>query len=102
MNLVKICIPEPNNTFLKFNSNLNKIRETSASFKHIENSHGGLKADEGFEDYYSFEITKAYQKVITRWVEEGTFIVNHERDVLNSKNEWHQPKIIRKTIQGLR
>lgn len=83
----------------KFSSKSIKIRETSAFFKHIENSHGGLKADEGFEDYYSFEITKAYQKVITRGVEEGTFIVNHKGEVLNSKNEWRQPKIIRTTIQ---
>ena len=58
-----------------------------------------MKADEGFEDYYSFEITMAYQKVITKRVEEGTFIVNHEGEVLNSKNEWRQPKIIRTTIQ---
>ena len=26
------------------------------------------------------------------------FIINHEGEVLNSKNEWRQPKIIRTTI----
>ena len=82
----------------KFNSKSNKIRETSAFYKHIENSHGGLKVDENFESYFTFEITKAYQKVITRGVEEGTFVVNHQGEVLNSKNEWRQPKIIRTTI----
>ena len=51
------------------------------------NLHGGLKEGECFEDYFTFEITKAYQKAITRGVEEGTFVVNHEGEVLNSKNE---------------
>ena len=36
--------------------------------------------------------------VMTRGAEEGTFIVNHEGDVLNSKIEWRQPKIIWTTI----
>ena len=39
----------------------------------------------------------------TRLVEEGTFISNHEGELLNSKNEWHQAKIVRtttKVIQG--
>jgi hypothetical protein len=26
------------------------------------------------------------------------FIINHEGEILNSKTEWHQPKIIRTTI----
>ena len=41
---------------------------------------------------------KAYQKPFTRCIEEGTFIVNQEGELLNSKNEWHQPKLIRTTI----
>ena len=35
---------------------------------------------------------------MTRNIEEGTFIVNYEGEILNSKNEWHQPKIIRTTV----
>ena len=34
----------------------------------------------------------------SRIVEEGVFIINHEGEILNSKTEWHQPKIIRTTI----
>ena len=82
----------------KFYSKSSKIRESSALLKHIENSHGGLKQGGKFEDFFTFEIVKAYQKVMTRGVEEGTFITNHEGEVLNSKNEWRQPKIIRTTI----
>ena len=36
-------------------------------------------------------------------VEEGTYISNHKGELLNSKNEWHQAKIIRTTtrvVQG--
>ena len=36
-------------------------------------------------------------------VEKGTFISNHKGELLNSKNKWHQAKIIRTTtnvIQG--
>ena len=58
-----------------------------------------MKADEGFEEYYIFEFTKAYRKVVTQGLEEETFIVNQEGEVLNSKKEWRQPKIIRTTIQ---
>ena len=41
---------------------------------------------------------KAYQKVFTRLVDEGTNIAKHAGCVLNSKTEWHQPKIIRNVI----
>ena len=30
-------------------------------------------------------------------VEEGTYIANHQGQILNSKSEWHQPKLIRTT-----
>ena len=44
---------------------------------------------------------KAYQKPLTRNIEEGTFIVNYQGEILDSKNKWHQTKIIRTTvIQG--
>ena len=36
-------------------------------------------------------------------VEEGTYISSHKGELLNSKNEWHQAKIIRTTtrvVQG--
>ena len=82
----------------KFNSKLKHIREGSAFWKHLENTHGGLKQKESFETYFDVQIVKAYTKPITRVIEEGTFIVNSEAELLNSKNEWHQPKIIRTTI----
>ena len=82
----------------KFKSKIQQTREGSAFYKHIENKHGGLKPGEHFEDYFDIEIVKSYRKPLTRTIEEGTFIVNFNGEVLNSKNEWHQPKIIRTTI----
>ena len=32
-------------------------------------------------------------------VEEGTYISHHKGELLNSKNEWHQAKIIRTTTR---
>ena len=40
---------------------------------------------------------------MTKCVEEGTYITSHKGEVLNSKSEWHQAKIVRTTtsvIQG--
>ena len=82
----------------KFNSKLKHVREGSAFWKHLENTHGGLKDGEVFSDYFEVQIVKAYNKPMTRVIEEGTFIVNFDAELLNSKNEWHQPKIIRTTI----
>ena len=56
-----------------------------------------------FSDYFEIKILKAYQKPFTMLVEEGTFISHHKGELLNSKNEWHQAKIIRTTtrvVQG--
>ena len=82
----------------KFNSKSKHIREGSAFWKHLENTHGGLKEGETFSDYFEVHIVKEYSKPLTRVIEEGTFIVNYKSELFNSKNEWHQPKIIRTTI----
>ena len=87
----------------KFNSKSEKIRSESAFYKHLMNTHGGKSDQKTFSDYFEIKILKAYQKPFTMLVEEGTFISNHKGELLNSKNEWHQAKIIRTTtnvIQG--
>ena len=66
-------------------------------------SHGGNSDEKTFNDYFEIKILKAYQKPFTMLVEEGTFISSHKGELLNSKNEWHQAKIIRTTttvVQG--
>ena len=52
---------------------------------------------------FEVQILKAYQKPFTRCVEEGTLIYSHDGEILNSKSEWHQAKVIRtttKVVQG--
>ena len=44
------------------------------------------------------EIVKAYNKPMTRQTEEGTLMVDVKGELLNSKTEWHQQKIIWTTI----
>ena len=56
-----------------------------AFFKHLENKHRGLKEGEQFEDYFEIKIVKAYEKIMTRNIEEGKFIVNYQEEILNSK-----------------
>ena len=87
----------------KFNSKSEKIRSESAFYKHLLNTHGGKSNSKTFSDYFQIEILKAYKKPFTRLVEEGTYITSHKGELLNSKNEWHQAKLIRTTthvIQG--
>ena len=52
-----------------------------------------------FSDYFEVEILKAYKKPFTRLVEEGTYISSHGGELLNSKSEWHQAKVIRTTVR---
>ena len=87
----------------KFNSKKEHIRKESAFIKHLENSHGGRSPEKTLSDYFDFEILKSYSKAFTKCVEEGTYISSHKGEVLNSKSECHQAKIVRTTtrvIQG--
>jgi hypothetical protein len=87
----------------KFNSKTEKIRVESAFIKHLESKHQGRASNKSFSDYFKIEVLKAYRKPFTKCVEEGTYIANHQGEILNSKSEWHQAKIIRtttKVVQG--
>ena len=52
---------------------MQKTREGSDFFKHIENKHGGLKKGEKFEEYFDILIIKFYKRPMIRNIEEGTF-----------------------------
>ena len=83
----------------KFNSKSRKVQVESAFIKHLENSHDGKEEGKDFQDYFEFEILKTYSKAFTMCVEEGTLIASHEGEILNSKSEWHQSKVIRTNVQ---
>ena len=99
VNRRRTCTVEQKSTSRKFNSKSEKIRAESAFYKHLMNSHGGKSDDRNFSDYFEIQILKAYKKPFTMLVEEGTYISNHKGELLNSKSEWHQAKIIRTTAQ---
>ena len=87
----------------KFSSKTAKVREESAFVKHLESTHGGKAEEKTFADYFEVRILKAYKKPFTMCVEEGTYISSHKGELLNSKSEWHQAKLIRTTtrvVQG--
>ena len=67
----------------KFNSKKAHIRDSSAFFKHLQNSHGGIKEGQSFADCFFVEIVKAYKKPMTRQTEEGTFMINTVGELLN-------------------
>ena len=59
---------------------------------------GGDFQGKPFEELFEVEIVKAYTKPMTRQTEEGIFMINVKGELLNSKTEWHQPKLIRTTV----
>ena len=83
----------------KFSSKTKKVQTESAFFKHLQSKHEGIALGKTFAAYFQIEVLKAYRKPYTRDVEEGTYICSHEGDILNSKSEWHQVKVIRTTTQ---
>ena len=87
----------------KFDSKTAKVREESAFYKHLVSAHEGKEVGKTFGDYFEIKILKAYKKPFTMCVEEGTYISSHKGELLNSKSEWHQAKVIRTTtsvVQG--
>ena len=84
----------------KYNSKSEKERSESAFYKHLLNTHGGKADNNDFSDYFEIQILKSYKKPFTRLVEEGTFIASHNGELLNSKSEWHQAKVVRQRGGG--
>ena len=82
----------------KYNSKKQDIRDSSTFYKDIKNSHGGAFQGKRFEEFFEVKLVKAYSKPATMQTEEGIFMINLKGELLNKKNEWHQPKLIRTTI----
>ena len=66
---------------------LRPLQKFQNLFKYLCNSHGDLEKGKPFDEYFDVKIVKSYRKPLTRCVEEGTFIVNFEGEVLNKKNK---------------
>ena len=79
------------------------IRQGSAFYICIVKENLDKTLENGpIDNFFEVNILKAYQKVLTRLVDEGTNFNSYNGPILNSKLEWHQPKIIRDVIiQGV-
>ena len=83
----------------KFRSKQLHIREGSAFYIHMVNVHKDISlVGQPIDKFFEVNILKAYQNILTRLVDEGTHIRKYDGPILNSKSEWHQPKIIRNVI----
>ena len=69
----------------KFYSKKPQIPESSAFYKHLENKHGGLHPGSTFNDQFTVEIIKAFNKPLSRQIEESTIMMNVKGELLNSK-----------------
>ena len=75
------------------------IREGSAFYVHMVNEHADVNVmNEPIDKFLKVNVLKAYQNILTRLVDEGTSLKRYRGPILNSKSEWHQPKIIRNVI----
>ena len=83
----------------KFRSSLLHIREGYAFYIHMINEHEDVSlVNESIDKFFEVNVLKAYQSILTRLVDEGTSIRKYRGPIINSKSEWHQPKIIRNVI----
>ena len=62
---------------------------TSFILKHQANAHHGEEED------YRAKVTASTRDCLTRQVKEAVLIRRSNRQVLNSKTEWHQPALFR-------
>ena len=82
----------------KYNSKKTDTMESSAFYKHALNANGGDFQGNTIEELFDVEIVKAYSKPATRQTGEEIFMINVGGELLTSKTDWHQPRIIRSTV----
>ena len=56
-------------------------------FKHQQEVHGGAQAD------FKAKVDGSFRDCLTRQVTEAVAIRRSNKEVLNSKSEWHQPAL---------
>ena len=67
----------------KFKSKLLRIREGSAFYIHMKNEHSDVEIEgKPLDTFFEVNILKAYQKVLTRLVDEGTNLISHNGPIL--------------------
>ena len=54
-----------------------------------------LERHEGAEPNFTTKVTKSFTDCLTRQISEAVHICRSKIEVLNSKNEWHQPALFK-------
>ena len=73
----------------KFRSKVQKVKEGSAFYIHMVNQHADVElTNKPLDEFFEVNILKAYQKVFTRLVDEGTQLNAHNGPILNSKKSF--------------
>ena len=62
-------------------------KDDSFILKHQHEVHGGAEAK------FNAKVTHSFRDCLTRQVSEAVYIRRSEKEVLNSKSEWHQPAL---------
>ena len=96
--LAATCTKEQKNTLLSLTQRQKRQGSHLLSINTLKVSMGDRRQEKKLDNFPNINIVKAYQKVLNRSIEEGTFMVNHRGEVLNSKTEWNQPRLKRTTI----
>ena len=63
--------------------------------KHMASQHWSLPKSKSLGHHLKIKMSKAYEKLFTRSIEEGIYIANYDGIILNWKCEWHQPQKVR-------
>ena len=58
-------------------------------WQHQVDRHEGAEAD------FTAKVTQSFRDCLSRQVSEGVYIRRSDKEVLNSKSEWHQPALWR-------
>ena len=69
------------------NSNYQKRQQESFMQKHQLEAHNGMEAD------FSAKVLSSYKDSLSRQIAEGVHIRRCDKQILNSKAEWHQPAL---------
>ena len=65
------------------------MKADSFMWQHQVDRHEGAEAD------FTAKVTQSFRDCLSRQVSEGVYIRRSEKEVLNSKSEWHQPALWR-------
>jgi hypothetical protein len=87
-----------------FESKSEKVLEGSAMYKHVISKHkeeyetGKKEGRTEAEHYFRMRVIRKYKAPLDRQADEGTNMAFAKGSIINSKMQWHQPKLTRTVV----